>query len=198
MVPMIFLYDVEHDDYSNYERALRNAGMDCVVSRDLDVAARCAGMLMPGGDDIDESGLPAEETAAIRHFIDRKAPILGICRGLQALNVYFGGTLYEDIPRHRRTGGDEIHQTCARGLIAELMGPAPVVNSAHHQAIKVLGEGLEILQCAPDGIIEAVAHRELPIFAVQWHPERESFDRRRDDAADAAPIFAHFLSLTQQ
>ena len=55
------------------------------------------------------------------------------------------------------------------------------------------GRGLQAVQAAPDGVIEAVEHATLPILGVQWHPERQSFGLRRPDAADAAPIFTYFM-----
>ena len=66
--------------------------------------------------------------------------------------------------------------------------------SNHHQAVERLGTDLEAVQWARDGVIEAVVHKKLPIWGVQWHPERQSYDRVRDDAVDAAALFHYFLS----
>ena len=127
--------------------------------------------MLPGGGDI-HGKLDAEERAAIRFFVAHRLPILGICRGLQALNVYFGGTLYDFIPNHQASLGDITHLTCATGIMESLLGSSPVVNSNHHQAIRGLGTDLVACQWAQDGIIEAIQHRTSPILGVQWHPER--------------------------
>ena len=107
---------------------------------------------------------------------------------MQALNVYFGGTLHDRIPGHQLAAGDMVHVTRAEGLAAQLLGPAPAVTSNHHQAVKALGQGLTACQWAQDGVVEAIVHGTLPVLGVQYHPERQSFQRRRDDAADAAPL----------
>lgn len=177
-------------DYVNYTRALEAVGLTPVVSRELPDAADYGGLLLPGGGDITD-GLAQAEGQAIARFTAAERPILGICRGLQALNVFFGGTLYAYIPHHQAEV-DIIHETRAVGEIAELLGTAPQVTSNHHQAIYRLGRGLGVRQWAPDGVIEGVCHSQLPLLAVQWHPERQSFGLRRPDAADGAPVF-HWL-----
>ena len=68
------------------------------------------------------------------------------------------------------------------------------MTSNHHQSLRLIGDGLRVVQMAFDGVAEAVEHSRLPIWGVQWHPERQSYGRRRRDAVDAAPIFAYFLS----
>ena len=118
---------------------------------------------------------------------------MGICRGMQALNIYFGGNLLDRIPNHQQPRGDLIHRTLTAGRLARLIGRCPTVTSNHHQALRHLGRDLQAVQVAPDGIIEAVAHTTLPILGVQWHPERQSFGLCRTDAVDAAPIFTHFI-----
>lgn len=112
---------------------------------------------------------------------------------MQALNVFFGGTLHARIPGHQQVQGDLIHPTRARGLLSQLLGPAPLVNSNHHQAVRVLGEELCLLQQAADGTIEGFCHETLPILGVQWHPERQSGARLRADAVDAGPLLRYFV-----
>jgi putative glutamine amidotransferase len=193
MQPTICIFG--NGSYANYCDALRRAGAVPVVTGDCAEAQRCDGLLLPGGDDI-PGDLEPGERRTIQFFLDAGRPILGICRGMQALNVFFGGTLYQDIPGHRiGTGGegDMIHPTDADGLIAELLGDHPAVNSNHHQAVERLGDGLVICQRTADGIAEAFCRHDVPIWGVQWHPERQSFSRKRPDAVDAAPIFLHFV-----
>ena len=134
-----------------------------------------------------------EEEKLIQSFVQRERPILGICRGMHALNIYFGGNLLDRIPNHQQPQGDLIHRTLTAGRLARLIGRCPTVTSNHHQALRHLGRDLQAVQVAPDGIIEAVAHTTLPILGVQWHPERQSFGLCRTDAVDAAPIFTHFI-----
>ena len=182
--PTVLVYGVQ-GNCDNYCRALAAAGMEAVVSTEKDAAAE--GLLLPGGGDI-FGALGRRETAVINAFVARRRPILGICRGMQALNVYFGGTLHDRIPGHQLAAGDMVHVTRAEGLAAQLLGPAPAVTSNHHQAEKALGQGLTACQWAQDGVVEAIVHGTLPVLGVQYHPERQSFQRRRDDAADAAPL----------
>lgn len=102
---------------------------------------------------------------------------------MQALNVFFGGTLYAYIHGHQLPEGDILHATRAVGELAELVGTEPLVNSNHHQAVHRLGAGLSVRQWAGDGVIEGVCHTALPILAVQWHPERLR------TGADGAAVF---------
>ena len=183
------VYILGSGTYDNYCTSLRTAGAVPLLSGTPDVAPdACHGLLLPGGGDI-LGKLPFNEQHIIHLFVAAKKPILGICRGMQALNVFFGGTLYTDIPGHQIPAGDMIHPSIAKGPIAALLGPHPIVNSNHHQAVKRLGDGLTACQWAGDRTIEAVYHPRLPILGVQWHPERQSFADRRPDAVDAAPLF---------
>lgn len=98
-----------------------------------------------------------------------KMPIFGICRGLQTLNVVLGGTLYQHLWTHPYSAYEQdiVHEITARGEKKKIP-----VNSFHHQAVNKLGKGVVIEATSKDGVIEAISHTDLPIFAVQWHPER--------------------------
>ena len=191
---MVLIYG--EGTFDNYRAALGAVGIETVVSMDTALARRCGGLLLPGGGDI-FGRLSRRETAAINAFICRRRPILGICRGMQALNVYFGGTLHDRIAGHQLLQGDMVHLTRAEGLMAQLLGPSPLVTSNHHQAVKTLGRGLTVCQRAEDGIVEAVVHETLPVLGVQYHPERQSFRLRRDDASDAAALFRWWAAQTE-
>lgn len=161
----------------------------------------CDGFMFTGGCDIHparygEETLPecgniqdhrdVIELAFFEKAIQTDKPIIAICRGLQLINVGLGGTLYQDIPSQVNT--DLVHsQNEGRfepshsvnimentPLAAMTGGKASMVaNSFHHQAIKALGRGLEVMARADDGIIEAVYLPNKPYFrAYQWHPER--------------------------
>lgn len=153
-------------------------------------------LLLPGGGDIGVT-LEATDSFLIRSFADSGRPILGICRGMQALNVFFGGTLHTCIPGHQQAQGDLIHPTRARGLLSQLLGPAPLVNSNHHQAVRVLGEELCLLQQAADGTIEGFCHETLPILGVPMAPGAPERRRLREDAVDAGAAAAVFCGPMQ-
>lgn len=192
MIPTVFIPG-SRQQLHRYTGAVFAAGGCPVCSTDPADARLCAGLLLPGGGDI-YGTLCESEQQLIRSFLDSGRPVFGICRGMQALNVYFGGTLHRFIPGHQQPEGDLLHPTRARGAMARMLGPAPTVTSNHHQAVKQLGQGLTVLQHSADGVVEAIAHRQLPAWGVQYHPERQSFACRRRDAADCSPLFSFFLT----
>lgn len=149
----------------------------------------------------------AYEIALLGAFVDAGKPVLGICRGLQLVNVAWGGTLLQDIGTEQP--GALVHRDALRydanhhevilepgsRLAAWLGRERGIVNSVHHQAIRDLGGGLEVeARAATDGIIEAIRGTG-PTFvaAVQWHPE---FRREGDGTLDDAPLLEAFLDAT--
>jgi putative glutamine amidotransferase len=108
-------------------------------------------------------------------------PILGVCRGMQMINIAFGGTLAQHVEDHLLTDGaaDSIQPiTVEPGsrLHAALPDHALAVNSLHHQAVATLGEDLTVTARALDGTVEALEHLSAPILGVQWHPEKLTDD----------------------
>lgn len=170
-------------------------------------------LILSGGGDVDPArygednaacfGIdPARDEAEnrlIEAFLRAGKPILGICRGHQVLNVFFGGSLVQHLPgaeKHVPTkAGDSAHETraLAGSFPALLYGERFPVNSAHHQGIGRLAPELEAVQWAEDGVIEACRHRSLPVYSVQWHPERMCLRHARADTVDGGILFRRFI-----
>jgi putative glutamine amidotransferase len=181
-----------------YMRAIELAGGVPVVLPPLELGAmttlltRLDGVCLSGGPDLDPAGYGARAHAALgptEPLLDRfelalaraadaaGMPLLGICRGAQALNVARGGTLHQHVEGHRQTQLATLPthsvRIAARSRAALLLGGhAAEVNSFHHQAVATLGDGLVATAWAPDGTIEGIEDPEHPfLLAVQWHAE---------------------------
>jgi putative glutamine amidotransferase len=141
------------------------------------------------------------ELGLVRAALDRGLPMLGICRGMQLLNVALGGTLVQDLapvtslehevadPWDRPVHDIEVEPG---SLLARAVGASRArVNSAHHQAVDRLGDGLRVTARAPDGVIEAFEDERGLLFGVQWHPEFMA----PGCAAEQEALFAAFLEL---
>jgi putative glutamine amidotransferase len=155
------------------------------------------GLILTGGGDVvlgeeDGSDIIREmdrdrdfwEAALCRSALDRRKPILGICRGLQLINVFLGGDLWDDIPtdypnpltHQQRTPRNKTSHSVIlnpNSKLASICGKTKfMVNSGHHQAAKNIADGLVATGHSPDGLIEVLEHESHPwCLAVQWHPE---------------------------
>ncbi len=166
---------------------------------------RVDALIMTGGEDVDPLKWYGEEPvnamgeiapcrdsfdmALVKIAVDRGMPVLGICRGLQVMNVAFGGTLYQDIPsqvegtkvKHnqkapRNYGTHSIYIKEGSILNKQLGVDSIAVNSFHHQAVKDIAPGFKATAFAPDGVIEAIEMEGNNIvFGVQFHPEGFTF-----------------------
>lgn len=191
--------------YRNYRAAVQKAGgIPCFHT----APEVCDCLLLPGGGDLEpwryrqantasrnlEPDRDALEWSLLAHFLSRKKPILGVCRGMQVINVFFGGDLVQDWPSHSAAdGADRLHAIkTAPSRLRALYGTHCIVNSSHHQVVGQLGDHLEPLQWADDGAVEALRHRTLPVWGVQWHPERLSASDRR--LPDGLLLYRAFLS----
>jgi putative glutamine amidotransferase len=202
-----------------YLLALEAAGAMPVVLPPIGDAAavldRLDGLCLSGGPDLDpdaygatsrhpelgptEPSLDAFELALARQARARGIPVLGVCRGAQALNVACGGTLHQHLPGHRQTeaASQPTHEVHVRAgsHVARLLGAGRhAVNSFHHQAVDRLGAGLRAVARAPDGTVEAVEGDGF-LIGVQWHAEtlaahRGLFEALVDAAAPGRPELA--------
>ncbi|QIK70107.1 gamma-glutamyl-gamma-aminobutyrate hydrolase family protein [Erysipelothrix sp. HDW6C] len=124
------------------------------------------------------------ELTLLKYAVSYNIPVLGICRGLQIMNVFFGGSLHQDLSymdgaanilKHDQGSGPTLLTHTVRfkenSMLYKLLGDDLLVNSFHHQTLKQLGDGLIAVGHADDGVIEAVEHESLLIYGVQWHPE---------------------------
>ena len=181
------------------------------VSRVLD---GIDGLIVTGGADVDparygqdaapETDKPhlerdAWEDALLSAAIDRELPFLGICRGMQVLNVNRGGSLHQPLPAV--VGDDRFRigkgEFATNEVIVEpgseldaIVGAKLPVKSYHHQAVDAVGEGLRVTARTDDGIVQAVELEGVPFgVAVQWHPE--------EDAAEDARLFAGLVDAAR-
>lgn len=120
------------------------------------------------------------EISILNQVVEKKIPVLGICRGAQLINVFFGGSLYQDIKQfyteqpllHTILPKSTIIIDTRSKLYSILQKKYTRVNSLHHQAVKTLGQDIKVVAQETNGVIEAIEHMSLPfVIGVQWHPE---------------------------
>lgn len=188
-----------------------------------DIFAQLDGLCLPGGVDVDPAeygearhlhlgsvDAPRDRTELLlaRWALETDLPVLGICRGIQLLNVAAGGTLYQHIPaqvpaarRHNHRLQDSAWETPTHAVrvaresrLGEMVGAERLqTNSFHHQSLKDIAPGFQATAWADDGVIEAIEHPEKPFaVAVQWHPEgmfhSDAYARRIFEAFVAACV----------
>jgi putative glutamine amidotransferase len=221
--PQVILYEA-------YVRALEEAGLAAVLvspahsaSSIASLMERCDGLVLTGGGDVDPARYgervrhtldsvsaerDATEFAALGAAIEQKVPVLGICRGIQLMNVYLGGTLYQDIDaehpgtahRHSEQWGTRAHHVnvLPGSKLRAIVGREALhINSFHHQAIKQVAPSLAVTALAEDGLIEAVEMKDYPFgLGVQWHPERHEASAPRTDPDKL--LFAAFAAAVAE
>ena len=203
--------------YQNYADGIRGAGGFPLLPLDggdfaAESARMCDGLLLTGGPDIEpvryhqetdplcgplDLERDAEEWALLDAFVKAGKPVFGICRGLQVINTFFGGTLYQDLPSRLgvQHSGGVVHSLAIEegSFLFPLYGRESVSNSYHHQSVDRVAEGFAVAARSGE-IVEAIEHRSMPVAAVQYHPERMTGrERFAEHGPDTAPLFAWFV-----
>ena len=197
----------------SYVDVFRALGADALQTYCPNVDLNYDGLILFGGGDVDpgyynepidgsvsiDKARDKAEFALLDAYVHAGKPVLGICRGHQVINVYFGGSLYQDIPEALQ------HKSCTHlvtavdnSVIKALHGDVLPVNSSHHQVVKVLGEGLRATAYWNDTYVEAMEHVSLPILSVQWHPERMCFEKKQEDTVDGAQLLSYFVRMCDE
>ena len=178
-----------------------------------EMVAACDSIILCGGEDVEPSRYnekpspklgkvntvrDAWEYAVLDEAVKLRKPILGICRGCQILNVYFGGTLYQDLPTEFEGCASEGHRLENQGEHSIIAVPGSrfadytgklkmTVNSRHHQAVKKLGRGFKATAHSADGVVEVIENTEYPAIGVQFHPEMLVCDKGRKEFLNLLP-----------
>ncbi len=199
-------------DSHNYEVFLHSANIPYVTSLSLGRLASCDALLFPGGGDIapelfgetnhSSQNIDIElDIIQLRIFqaaLAQGLPILGICKGMQLINVALGGTLTQHLSTahfHTSPNADLYHETfvSSDSFLHDLYGKVFLTNSRHHQSVFKLGNKLTPIQwCSADYCVEALVHDTLPILGVQWHPERLVSNQ---SGISGLPLLQYFLSF---
>src|ERR1017187_1567836 len=195
--------------YYNYEKWFHNEPGVMIIKlgyqlNNFDEIEKCNGIILSGGHDlnprlynqpeflsyIDPKDIDERrdefEWKILQHTEVNQKPLLGICRGLQFVNVYFGGTLVPDIPAFGKYNHSKLNAETDREHIVDIDPNSALfkvigkekgtVNSAHHQSVDMPGFGLVVNALSPDGIVEGMERRNPEgssyLMLVQWHPER--------------------------
>ena len=195
---------------STYADAFARAGNTPLVlpaETNREVVARMLAsvdvLLLCGGEDVDPSRYKTKpsprlgevnlrrdawEWLLLDEAVKRRLPVIGICRGCQLINVYFGGTLWQDLPSERpgevKHRGTHLHGVRIEGgsRLARSLGCEEMqVNTSHHQAVRDLAPGFRAVAFAPDGVVEAIESETLPVAGVQFHPEKLFVLKGRDE-----------------
>lgn len=197
-----------------YEKAVERAGGEPLSFHCPDPEMDFDGLILAGGGDMDpiefreqnhgsyDIDVPRDkaELALVSRCVYENKPILGICRGHQVVNIALGGNIYQDMSEAmlavhvgNEDGTDKQHpvKLASYTMLGDLYGTDEIlVNSTHHQAVRNLGQGLYRTAWDENGVIEALQHASMPIWTVQFHPERMTGE---NGEADGQKIFDFFL-----
>ena len=182
----VFIYD-NGLNLSNYITQLNNLKVDYVFSKNVSLINDCNALLLTGGGNIvpylynkpflKSCGYDAftdvAELYLINQFVMNKKTIIGICKGMQIINVYFKGTL-TSVENHFYTEKNAYHniKLTKNSFLQKIFNKNILVNSCHVEKLDKVANCLKIEAVSEDGVVEAVKHKTLPIYGVQFHPER--------------------------
>lgn len=197
--------------FENYKNAGEQSGfeIECDLSP-IDAAKECDAILFSGGSDLNpklygEENEKCEGVDDIRDndeydyldaFSKANKPIFGICRGIQLINVYFGGSLHQHIGDNHKSCSHNIN-VIKNSFIDKAYPDGMRSNSSHHQAVKKLAPGFKISAISDEGIIEAIENPEKNIYATQFHPERMTCKYLSEDYSDGKNYFDFIYKVTE-
>ena len=182
----VFIYD-NGLNLTNYTNALKNLNIDFVLTKNTTLASVCSALLLTGGGNIipylyNKPALISSyydcvtdlaELYLIKQFATQKKKIIGICKGMQAINVYFGGTL-TSVENHFFTQINKYHliTNTNDSFLCNAFPKTFYVNSCHVEKLDKVARSLKVVARSEDKTVEAIMHKTLPIYGVQFHPER--------------------------
>ncbi len=166
-----------------YIAACQRVGIEAEFGMEYKKIVAFDGLLIPGGGDINPKFYGQENYASVKINSNRdevtlnaikfcqkiNKPILGICLGMQYINVALGGTLKQDIKNHKHIEHKVLVEK--NTILHDYIGGEYITNSRHHQCVDKLGAGLKVIARSEDDTFEAVVDDSNKIFGVQWHPE---------------------------
>lgn len=220
---MIAAAEADLEEYGDYIKAFEDLGAAPFLSLAVEDAKEADGLVLPGSrqdmnpklwgeedqcsNDINDA-LDSAQLALMDFAIEQDLPVLGICRGMQFINVYFGGSLIQDLPcaeAHKRREPELYHSvthyrdTCMYALYGE----SSFVNTRHHQGVGKIGGDLLVSSFWNDGedtVVEAIEMAGCggKILGVQWHPEKMYLYGDKESRADGEKLLRAWLEIRKE